>query len=114
MTSDDDALTRDLEQKLGSKDLARRVRESVLRLRDGAGGEQLAEMARDLLDGRIDLRTIGRSSAYAGPLTAAARRYQDWFSNLSPEEQESVMTDAREELNGLDSGSDEPHPGTRG
>lgn len=101
MTSDDD-LTRDLQRTLGTKELADRVRQSIVRLRDGAGGEQLAEMACDLLAGRTDLRTISRSSSYAQPLTAAARQYAEWFNNLDSQEREQVMTDARIEMDRLD------------
>ena len=99
MTADnDDALMRDLERRLGSPDLARRVREDILRLRDGVGGSQLAEMARDLLDGRIDVRAIARSSAYAEPLSEAAAKYNEWFQSLDPEERDKLMADARASL----------------
>ena len=100
--SDDDALIRDLERTLGNKELAKQARESILKLRDGAGGGQLAEMARDLIDGRIGLRTVGTSSAYAEPLTAAASRYGEWFRNLDPEEQAAFMADARAELSRIE------------
>ena len=75
MTSDDD-LTRDLQRTLGTKELADRVRQSIVRLRDGAGGEQLAEMACDLLAGRTDLRTISRTRLRPTPhgRRAAVRR----------------------------------------
>ncbi len=92
MTTDneEDALTRDLERTLGRADLAKKVRQSIVKLRDGVGGSQLAELARDLLDGRIDIRSIARSSAYAEPLSAAAARYNEWFKSLRPPEVASV------------------------
>jgi len=99
---EDDAIMRDLAQRLGNRQLAVRVRESLIKLRDGAGGDQLAEMARDLLDGRIDLRAVSRSSAYAEPLSGAMRGYTEWFNNLDPAERQKLMDDARDELRSLE------------
>jgi hypothetical protein len=96
--TNDDALTRDLEQKLGDPDLVKSVRDSIVELRDGAGGAQLAEMARDLLDGRASIRDIARSSAYAEPLSAAGARYKEWFKSLEPEDRERLLSEVRGRL----------------
>jgi hypothetical protein len=98
----DDALKRELERTLGSSELAKRVYDDIVRLRDGVGGSQLAEMARDLLDGRIDVRAVARSSAYAEPLSAAAARYDEWLQSLDPEERDRLMAEARTLLAGSD------------
>ncbi|MEV6487087.1 hypothetical protein AB0M20_00405 [Actinoplanes sp. NPDC051633] len=109
MSDPDGALSRDLQRMLGSKELAKRVHESFVKLRGGAGGDQLAEMARDLLDGRIDIRAVTRSDAYAEPLSDAALRYKEWFGGLDPEEQAAVMENARAELTRLENDeSDRP------
>jgi hypothetical protein len=108
MTANDDALTRDLERILGNPELVKRAKESIGRLRDGAGGDHLAEMARDLLDGRTTIREIGRSSAYAAPLSEQFTKYNEWFNGLKPEEQESLISEANETLDDLDDSQDGP------
>jgi hypothetical protein len=85
-----------------------KVRDSIVKLRDGVGGTQLAEMARDLLDGRIDIRSIARSSAYAEPLSAAIAEYNKWFKSLDPEDREKIMSEARASLRSLDGRSEDP------
>ena len=90
-----DRLTSDLDRIAGDPELAKRLREDIVRLRGGVGGDKLAEMARDLLDGRIGLRTVAGSSAYAEPLSAAAAKYDEWFRSLEPEEREGLVAEAR-------------------
>jgi len=90
----EDRLRGDLDRIAGDPELAKRLREDIVRLRGGAGGDQLAEMARDLLDGRIDLRAVAGSSAYAEPLSAAAEKYGEWLRSLDPEERERLMATA--------------------
>ena len=80
--TDEDRLDQQLARTAGSPALARAVKKQIQALRDGVGGPQLAEMARDLLDGRIELRTISSSDAYAQPLTEATSKYQAWYENL--------------------------------
>jgi hypothetical protein len=102
MTSgNDDALTRDLERILGSPELVKRAQESIGRLREGASGDHLAEMARDLLDGRTSIREIGQSSVYAAPLSEQFTKYNEWFNGLKPEERERLMSEANETLDRL-------------
>jgi hypothetical protein len=97
-----EALDRDLEQMSGSPALAKQVKESLRRLADGAAGPKLAEMARDVLDGRTDLRTVARSSVYADNLTEAIGQFQRWQAQLTPEERERFLGQARQELLGHD------------
>jgi hypothetical protein len=102
MNHEHDAVIRNLTLQLGNRQLASRVRDSLIKLRDGVGGEQLAEMARDLLDGRIDLRAVSQSSAYAQPLSGAMHGYTEWFNSLNPSERQKVMEDARAELSRIE------------
>lgn len=81
-----DPLDRDLEDMSGSPALARGLKEDLRRLRDGAAGPELAEMARDVLDGNIELRTAARSSFYADQLTEAVGRYQSWKEQRTSDE----------------------------
>ncbi|MDT4991469.1 MAG: hypothetical protein QOH97_1361 [Actinoplanes sp.] len=106
MTTDDDAFTRDLERILGSPELVRKAKEGISRLRNGVGGDHLAEMARDLLDGRTSIREIGQSSAYAAPLTEQFTKYNEWFNGLKPEERERLISETNETLDRLEDSQD--------
>lgn len=75
--------------------MARAVKSALQRVSGGSAGPELAEMARDVLDGRIDLRAIGQSSAYSPHLTEAIGSYQQWQAALSPEERETWLAEAR-------------------
>jgi hypothetical protein len=97
-----EALDRDLEQMSGSPALANQVKESLHRLADGTAGPKLAEMARDVLDGRTDLRTVARSSVYADNLTDAIGQFQRWQAQLTPDEREQFLNQARQQLLGED------------
>jgi hypothetical protein len=88
-----DPLDRDLERMAGSPELAKTVRANLVRLSKGAGGPDLAEMARDLLDGRTELSTIARSSAYADQISAATVQFQTWYAELTEEEREKLIAD---------------------
>jgi hypothetical protein len=94
----DSPLDRDLEQVAGSPALAKSVKESLMRLRKGAGGPELAEMADDLLEGRTDLRTVGRSSAYADQISAATVKFRQWYSELTPEERDRLIAETEAQV----------------
>ena len=72
----DERLNSELEQMAGNPKLARAIKDALNKLGKGAGGADLAEMARDVLDGRIDLRTVGQSSAYSHQMTEAIGQFQ--------------------------------------
>jgi hypothetical protein len=100
-----DPLDRDLEQMAGSPALAKAVKENLVRLSKGAGGPDLAEMARELLEGRTDLRAIARSSAYAEQISAATGKFQKWYGELTPEERERFIADTRAFISDRDEGA---------
>ena len=81
---------------------AQAIKENLRRLRDGAGGPAFAEMAKDLLEGRTTLREVGSSAAYGPQLSEAFNRFQQWQSDLSPEEREELERKAREQLSDPD------------
>ncbi|WP_148307914.1 hypothetical protein [Actinoplanes friuliensis] len=106
----DDRLNLQLEQMAGSPAVARAIKDALNRLRGGAAGPDLAEMARDVLDGHSDLRTVGQSSAYSTPMTEAIGKFQDWQEELTPEEREAFISDARARLNGQELPADATPP----
>nr|WP_296076098.1 hypothetical protein [uncultured Actinoplanes sp.] len=86
----DHELDGELERIAGNRKTAAQVRRALERLREGAAGPDLAEMARDVLDGRISLRDVARSSAYAVPLADAMHRFTRWQAGLSDEERADI------------------------
>jgi hypothetical protein len=90
----------DLRSMAGDDHLAQRIRRDLEQLRDGSAGPELAEMACDLLDGRTDLRSIGRSSTYANQLLEGVDRYQAWHSKLTPQERAELEREARKVIYG--------------
>ena len=97
--TDEDRLDQQLARTAGSPALARAVKKQIQALRDGVAGPQLAEMARDLLDGRIELRTISSSDAYAQPLTEATSKYQAWYENLDETQRTDLAAETQRLMN---------------
>jgi hypothetical protein len=82
----------------GDRARARVLRESLRRLADGAGGAELQEMARDVVDGRVEFRTAMLSSAYSAAILEKARSFATWFDDLSSDEREAQVALGREAL----------------
>ena len=82
----------------GLFELARELKETLPSLRDGAAGPELAEMAREVLNGDVDIRNVARSSVYADQLTRAIGLYQRWHEQLTPQEREQLLTDTRRHI----------------
>jgi cytochrome c-type biogenesis protein CcmH/NrfG len=93
-----DPVDRDLDEMTQDPALTTELKASLRRLSDGAAGPMLAEMARDVLEGRTTLRDVARSSAYATAMTDVVGRLQDWNANLSDREREELATEARTDL----------------
>lgn len=96
----DERLDSELERMAGNPKLARAIKDALNKLSKGAGGADLAEMARDVLDGRTDLRTVGQSSAYSHQMTEAIGQFQQWQAELTLEERERFIADAQATLAG--------------
>jgi hypothetical protein len=93
-----DPLDDELNRMAGDPKVAKAVKEGLQRLSKGAGGQDLQEMAQELLAGRTSLRTVGSSSAYAAQLTAATAAFLQWRAELSPEERNDMERAAGEEF----------------
>ncbi len=98
--SDESDLDRELDRMAGSPTLAKAVKKQIMALRDGVAGPHLAEMARDLLDGRTGLRAIAQSDAYAEPLTDATANYQAWYESLGEDQRRELIANARQLFDG--------------
>jgi len=94
----EDTVLASLERMAGSRPLARAVKESLERLTDGTAGAELAELAHDVLAGRVELSNLRTSTAYADPLRQALAGFQQWYAQLGPAEREQVVTEARSRL----------------
>ncbi|GAA4602390.1 hypothetical protein BJY16_004232 [Actinoplanes octamycinicus] len=91
----EDPIDRELEAMAGSAALAREVKDALGRMRGGAAGPELAEMAEDLLAGRVRLRDLATTSVYAGPLMTGVERYRQWEAELTPEQRETFGAQIR-------------------
>ncbi|MFC0006579.1 hypothetical protein [Micromonospora siamensis] len=94
----DDDLHRDLTRMAGSPAVAEEVRRGLRRLADGAASPELAEMARDVLAGRVNVRAAAGSEALADQMSEAIGRFQQWQAELTEEEGEQFLADARARL----------------
>jgi hypothetical protein len=91
----DDQVDRDLDAMTGDPALTRQLKASLQKLREGVGGPALAELAREVLEGRTTLREVARSSAYAAEMGAVMRRFQQWNAELTDEERAKLIADAK-------------------
>ncbi|GLW33605.1 hypothetical protein [Actinoplanes regularis] len=89
-------LEHQIETTVSSPKAARAVKDSLERLRRGDGGAEFQEIARDLLEGRITLRDLTRSSVYSGVFLEQLRRYKDWEANLTQEQRKDFEREVRE------------------
>ena len=82
----------------GNPNLALAVKAALERLSNGAAGEELAEMATELLAGRASLRDIGSSEAYAARIADGFAEFRKWQSALRPEEREELVRKVRDKF----------------
>jgi hypothetical protein len=85
----------------GDPRLARVLRTSLTRIADGPDGP-MREMAREVLAGRVDLRTALREPAYGEQLGAAFGRFWGDFQTMSPDERDRLVKDTRQRLDEMD------------
>jgi hypothetical protein len=94
----EDAVLGSLERMAGSRPLARAVKQSLERLTDGSAGPELAELARDVLAGRVELSSLRTSTVYADPLRQALTGFQHWYSHLSPADRDRFLAEVRRQI----------------
>jgi len=95
MANDD--LGRELLDMAGDPVLADAVRNDLQRLSHSESRE-VAGLARDLLQGRMSLRAVGRSSAYATPLTEGIAAFNRHLAGMTPEERTQFFEEAKRNL----------------
>ncbi|NMO55201.1 hypothetical protein HH310_28955 [Actinoplanes sp. TBRC 11911] len=88
----------ELRRMTGNPKVADAISAGLRQLTKGGAGPELAEMARDLLAGRISLRDVGRSSAYGPQLVEAFSKFRQWQIDLSPEERERIERQTEEQF----------------
>ncbi|MFG3703579.1 hypothetical protein ACGF7U_02415 [Micromonospora sp. NPDC047670] len=86
----------------GSRGLAKLLHTSLRRLSDGVAGDDLQEMARDILAGHTDLRQIAASDAYGSHLLDRFHHFREWEQSLDPEERERMGVQTAETSGRLD------------
>jgi hypothetical protein len=79
----------------GDPGLARLLRDSLERLRDGAAGPILQEMARDVLGGNLDLRQAVTLDQYGQALQQHVRQYVEWSEHADPDQLRALAEQAR-------------------
>lgn len=93
--TDEQPIDRELRRMAGNPEVAAMIKKDLERLATGAAGRDLAEMAKELLEGRSSLRDVGQSAAYAAQFTQAAEQYRKWHAELSPEQRADLDRAAR-------------------
>jgi hypothetical protein len=94
----DDPVEAELREFAGDRTLADDLKRNLEKLRDHGGDSPLAEMARDILDGRMTLREVTRSTAFAAPLSEAMDRFREYDAQLSEQERARLLNEAEERL----------------
>ncbi len=87
---DEQPIDRELTAMTSRPRIVRAVKESLRRMANGDAGPAMAEMARDLLTGRIRLHDLAATSVYSGPMLDGIERYQRWESELTPEHRQAL------------------------
>jgi hypothetical protein len=91
----DEQVDRDLDEMTGDPAITRQLKSSLQRLRSGAAGPGLADMARDVLEGRATLRDAVRNPAYASAMTNVMGRLEQWNADLTDQQRHQLVEDAK-------------------
>jgi hypothetical protein len=79
----------------GDPALAKVIRASLERLRDGAGDKRMQELARDVLDGCVELRSVASTSTYGDVFAHQFQQLHLWREQVGEQEYERHATEAR-------------------
>lgn len=85
----------------GDPGVARALRQAMERLAGGAAGDELREMADEVLAGRVGLRRAVLSRAYGEHLAAGLRAFAEQMERLSPQERQELREAGRARLRQL-------------
>ncbi|MBG0564935.1 hypothetical protein [Actinoplanes aureus] len=80
------SVSEQLEQMTSHPRVARAILDGLRQLRTGVSGSDFAELARDVLEGRVMLRDLGRTEAYGPQFRQAFHRFEQWEAGQDPEE----------------------------
>lgn len=78
----------------GDTSLARMLEGSLHRLASGRAGPLLAELADDVLHGRMRLRAAASSTMYGAALSDAVHHFQHWYDQLDPQQRAALTGEA--------------------
>ena len=93
---DNDPVQRELLSITGGDEaIATVLRRTLTRLAKGEGGPLLKELARDVLTGKVELRTALLSETYGAPMSAAFGKFRTWYDEASEKERGEAIADAR-------------------
>jgi len=86
----------------GSPALAHVIKATLDRLADGLGGPELAEVAGEVIAGRVDLRDVAQSNVYGEAFTMQISNFSAWYSQLDAEARGHFVAQARDLLSGFE------------
>lgn len=99
----EEAVERDLASVAhGDPGVTRVLRQALQRLSGGVAGDELREMANDVLAGRAGLRTLALSRAYGAHLEGGLERFLEYYATLSPEQRRELRDAGRRQVQGPD------------
>jgi hypothetical protein len=100
---DEAAVERDLASLAhGDPGVTRVLRRALQRLATGIAGDELREMANEVLAGRAGLRSLALSGAYGVHLNRGLERFLEDYAALSPEQQRELRETGRRQIQAAD------------
>lgn len=82
-------------------DQARRLRLALNTLAGGSAGPALQDMARDVLSGKVELRTALRSRAYEDAMSDRVHAFSAWYRELTESQRAAEAERARQAMKNL-------------
>ncbi len=82
----------------GDRGLAKLARAALQRLRDQAASEEMREIARDVLDGRLTLRQAAQHDAYAQAFTQPLQALARWRDEIGEQAYQQHLNQAQQSL----------------
>ncbi len=95
----------------GDPAIARLLHMQLTELAQGKGGNILAEMAQEILTGRVDLREAIRTRGYEEEVVSGIEKFRNYWDSMSSEEKQAAERAGNELLSELRSKEDKVNPG---